>query len=212
MAVVFSEGWTHAEGEPSTCRRSSPPRPRRPAPACWCSTPAPAAGHAEVAAALAALVGAARRRLWITNAYFAPGHRAMKILVDAARRGVDVRLLLPGTTDVPLVRHAGHGYYAELLAAGVRIFEYQPAILHAKSLVADGYASVVGSTNLDFRSFVFNAECNVLVLDRETAGAMERAFEADLEQSHEITRAEWRRRPLLERLGDRLARLLSPVL
>ncbi len=87
---------------------------------------------------------------------------AIRLLGRAAQRGVDVRLSLQGRTDMPLARHAGHGNFAELLGSGVRVFEYQPAILHAKTLVVDDYVSIIGSSNLDFRSFYFHAECNVL--------------------------------------------------
>jgi cardiolipin synthase len=85
---------------------------------------------------------------------------------------VDVRLLLPGVIDVPVVRHAGHGHFADLLASGVRIFEYQRAVLHAKTLVADDYVTLVWSSNLDFRCFHFNAECNVVILDDEIGRRM----------------------------------------
>ena len=125
---------------------------------------------------------------------------------------MDVRLLLPGKTDVPIVRRAGHGYYGALLERGVRIFEYQAAILHAKTLVADGLVSVVGSTNLDFRSFVFNAECDLLMLCPVTATTLEEAFLKDLESAEEIRLGDWRRRPLSKKIGDRLARWLSPLL
>jgi cardiolipin synthase len=172
----------------------------------------PSRGYVESAAVLAAIVAAARERVWITNAYFAPRRIALDILGRAAARGVDVRLLLPGRTDVPLVRHAGHGYYRGLLARGVRVFEYQPAILHAKTLVADGKVSVVGSSNLDFRSFQFNGECNLVILDRATGGAMEEAFRRDLAQAQEVDAEAWVRRPVYHRVGDRLARLLAPVL
>src|SRR6185295_5625728 len=167
---------------------------------------------AESAAVLAAIAAACKRRLWITNAYFAPGRRAVRILEETAARGVDVRLLLPGQTDVPVVRHAGHGYYGALLECGVRVFEYEAAILHSKCLVADGLVSVVGSTNLDFRSFLFNAECDLVILCPATAATLERAFREDLEKSEEIRLDDWRRRPLAEKLGDRAARWLSPVL
>jgi cardiolipin synthase len=111
-----------------------------------------------------------------------------------------------------LVRHAGHGNFHELLASGVRIFEYQPAILHAKTLVVDDYVSVIGSSNLDFRSFYFNAECNVLLLDDANGRTMARAFEEDLGQSLEMRLEDWNHRPPAHRLGDALARCLSPLL
>jgi cardiolipin synthase len=209
MVTVFEEGWTRAEGEPLGVEQASTgeggegvlvldSRPHR--------------GHRESASVLAAIVGAARRTVWITNAYFAPRRIAIDLLGNAVDRGVDVRLLLPGRTDVPLVRHAGHGYFAALLRRGVGVYEYQAAILHAKTLVADGAVSVIGSSNLDFRSFRFNAECNLTILGEETGGELDEAFRRDLEQSVEIDRAGWRRRSLGHRVGDRAARWLSPLL
>ncbi|HEV2855205.1 MAG TPA: phospholipase D-like domain-containing protein [Thermoanaerobaculia bacterium] len=212
MSVVFQEGWEHAGGAPFELDPLPVEATEAPGSRILVLDSRPKRGQAESAAVLAAIAAAARKTLWITNAYFAPGHRALGILEDAADRGVDVRLLLPGKTDVPIVRRAGHGYYGTLLERGVRIFEYQDAILHAKTLVADGLVSVVGSTNLDFRSFLFNAECDLLILCRETAATLETAFRADLEKSEEIRLADWRRRPLVKKLGDRLARWLSPVL
>jgi cardiolipin synthase len=213
MAIVFGEGWEAAGGEPLDLPPLAVAEPEDlPGARVMVLDAGPLRGNREAAAALAAIAAAARERLWITNAYFAPGHTAVRMLAAAARRGVDVRLLLPGRTDVPIVRHAGHGYFGDLLARGVRVFEYQAAVLHAKSLVADGYLAVVGSTNLDFRSFLFNAECNLVVLDDPFAARLEAAFAEDLEHAAEVTLPAWRRRTLLHRTGDRLARLLSPLL
>jgi len=212
MAIVFGESWVQAEGSPLDLAPLDAAQAEAPGSRILVLDSRPKRGQAESAAALAAIVGAARRSIWITNAYFAPGWAGARILGQAARRGVDVRLLLPGLTDVPVVRHAGHGYFSRLLRRGVRIFEYQDSILHAKSLVADGYVSVVGSTNLDFRSFIFNAECDLLVLCDETARRMEEDFEEDLQKSVEIRRSDWKHRPLLHRAGDRMARWLAPVL
>jgi len=150
--------------------------------------------------------------VWITNSYFAPTPRAIRAIEDTVERGVDVRLLLPGSSDAPLVRHAGHGYFGDLLRCGARIFEYQPAILHAKTLLVDDFVSVVGSTNLDYRSFQFNAEANLVILDDTSAMSLAQAFEDDLAHSAEITPEDWGRRSLLHRLGDRLARCLAPLL
>lgn len=208
MATVFSEGWIEAGGAPLDLRPLEPPED---SPArvvvldAW-----PGRGYEETASALAAVVSAARERVWVTNAYFAPRRRAIGVLAAAVRRGVDVRLLLPGVSDVPIVRHAGHGWYGPLLAAGVRIFEFQPSILHAKTAVADDYASVVGSSNLDFRSFHLNAECNFLILDDGVGRTMSAAFERDLELSKEIG-AGWRR-SVLHRTGDFVARKLGILL
>lgn len=212
LAVVFAEGWKRAEGEPIDLPPLQLPAEPPPGARALVLDSRPRRGHMEVASALAAIAAASRQRLWLTNAYFAPGHMAVRLLCHAARRGVDVRLLLPGKSDVPLIRHAAHGYYRRLLEGGVRIFEYQPSILHAKTLVADGLISVVGSSNLDFRSFVFNAECNLVMLDRGAACELETAFERDLEQSKEILLEEWRQRTFSHVMGDRAARWLSPFL
>jgi cardiolipin synthase len=210
MALVFSEGW-----EPSGGASLHLP-PLAPTDASGARTlvldSRPGRGHDETAAVLAALVGASRKRLWITNSYFAPNRTAIRLLGRAAQRGVDVRLLLQGRTDMPLVRHAGHGNFPDLLASGVRIFEYQSAILHAKTLLVDDYVSVVGSSNLDFRSFYFNAECNVLIWDDATGRTMAQVFEEDLGQSVEMRLPTWNQRPAAHRVGDALARCLSPLL
>lgn len=171
--------------------------------------PRPGRGQREMLTVLVALASAARERLWVTTPYFAPPTRALELLAEAAQRGVDVRLLLPGErTDVALVRHAAHGAYAYLLKRGVRIFEYQRATLHAKTLVVDGYASMIGSSNLDFRSMWLNAECNVLLFDDACGASLERVFQSDLEGSVEITGAQWGTRPWGHRLLDGVARAL----
>jgi cardiolipin synthase len=212
MAVVFSEGWVEAGGEPLELPALAAAEAEAPGTRILVLDYRPKRGQAESASAMAAIVGAARKRVWLTNAYFAPGWAAVRILGQAAQRGVDVRLLLPGKTDVPIVRRAAHGYYDRLLARGVRIFEYQTSILHAKSLTADGYVSLVGSTNLDFRSFLFNAECDLCMLDGAVAQRMEESFEEDLLGAVEIHRILWRRRPILQKAGDSLARMLAPIL
>lgn len=210
LAAVFREGWEHAGGDRF---RVSPWVTDEPGGAkCVVLDSRPGRGQNETSAVMSALVGASRRRLWVTNAYFAPRSLVIRALIGAARRGVDVRLLLPGQSDVPLVRHAGHGFYAELLGYGVRIFEYQPAVLHEKSVVADDFVTIIGSSNLDFRSFQFNAECNVMIFDAATAQQMTAAFEADLQHSLEIRHATWVRRSVLHRFGDAIARHLSPLL
>ncbi len=208
MTTVFSEAWGMAGGH----LQLAPLEPASGGVPVMVVDSRPGRGHGETASVLAAIAAAARRRLWITNAYFAPRWRAVDLLGAAVARGVDVRLLLPGRTDVPLVRHAGHGYFAGLLARGVRIFEYQAAILHAKTVVADDFVALAGSTNLDFRSFHFNAECNLVLLDDGVGAAFSEAFQRDLERAAEITPALWSRRSLAHRLGDAFARRLGPIL
>jgi len=212
MATVFEEGWERAGGMPLGLEPLPAELAEAPGARILVLDARHRRGYRETAAAMAAVLGAARRTVWVSNAYFAPGHQALRLLARTARRGVDVRLLLQGMSDSPLVRHAGHGSFAYLLRHGVRLFEYQRSVLHAKCMVADGFASVVGSTNLDFRSFVFNAECNLLVLDAGMGERMAEAYRRDLDHAVEIDAAEWHRRSYLHELGDRAARLLSPVL
>jgi cardiolipin synthase A/B len=210
MAGVFREGWLRARGRPFALEGGSAEKAGSAGILVLDSRPG--RGAREVSAALSAIAGAARRRLWMTTAYFAPRTRVCEILGRVAARGVDVRLLLPGRSDVRLARHAGHGFFARLLARGVRVFEYQPAILHAKTLVADGSVSVIGSSNLDFRSFERNAECNFAIFDAGIGARMESQFEEDLANAVEIEIRGWRRRGWWHRAGDAAARRLSPLL
>lgn len=212
MAVVFAEGWERAGGTPFAIEPLEPEGDAGDGCPTLVLDSRPGRGHEESAAVLGAIIGAARESLWITNSYFAPKAALTKLLGDAAARGVDVRLLLPARSDVPIVRHAGHGFFAGLLARGVAIYEYEASILHAKSLVADRYVSVIGSTNMDYRSFHWNAECNLVVLSDDVAARMRDAFEADLARSRRITAEEWRARPLRHKVGDGLARCLTPLL
>lgn len=209
MAIVFTEAWHAAGGSPVVLESLEPQT--GPVEILVLDS-RPSRGTGEMASSLAAIVAAARKRIWITNAYFAPRFRAVRALGDAAGRGVDVRLLLPGRSDVPLVRHAGHGYYAALLERGVRVFEYQRAVLHAKTAIADDFVSLAGSSNLDFRSFHFNAECNLLMLDENVGRTLAAAFEEDLKSSVEITTEAWAQRTFLHRAADALARRLGPIL
>lgn len=216
LAAVFEEGWRRARGAalPSQldgdARKSCETDSEEPSLLVIDSRPG--RGLRERAAIFAAVLGAARDFVWLTVGYFAPDRDAMVHLERAAARGCDVRLLLPGPTDVPVVRHAGHARYQRLLDAGLRIWEYTPSVLHAKSMVVDGYLSVVGSANLDVRSWRLNAECGLLALDASLASSLSKAFLVDLESSEEIDATAWRRRGRLHRLGDRLAGLLTPFL
>ncbi len=154
-------------------------------------------------------IAAARTSIDLTSAYFAPRPAFLGALVDAARRGVAVRVLVPGEhIDKDVVRHAGRATYGELLRGGVRVYEYGPTMLHAKGLVVDGIWSALGSANFDNRSFQLNDEAVLCTQDREFAGHLTAAFERDLTVSREITLEDWSGRPLLERGREVAARLL----
>lgn len=156
----------------------------------------------ELYTVLLAAVSHAREKIWITQAYFAPNESFLEAVRDAARRGVDVRLLLPGISDAPLVLQASRADYAELLEAGVRIYERTGTTLHAKTAVIDGVWSTIGSANLDYRSFLHNHEVNAEIVDREFAQTMEKLFLNDLKQAEEISVQSWRRRPLIQRVKE----------
>ncbi|MGH8496984.1 MAG: phospholipase D-like domain-containing protein [Gammaproteobacteria bacterium] len=164
----------------------------------------------ETYAAYINVIGQAQERIWITQAYFVPNDEFMSMLRDAAQRGVDVKIILPGKTDVALIRHASRALYGGLLEAGVQIFEFQDAILHAKSAVVDGVWSTVGSSNLDFRSFLINDEVDVVVVDGPFAREMEQTFLSDLEETRQITLEAWKDRPLGYRFLELAARLFKP--
>ncbi len=136
----------------------------------------------------------ARRRVYVTTPYFVPDHRTQHALTAAAERGVDVRLLVPAKSDVPLTRWAAQAAYATLLRSGVRIFEYQPRVLHAKTAVADGAWATLGTANLDYRSFFLNYELNLVSRDPELCLCLEKQFLRDLDEAVEITAGKWARR------------------
>jgi cardiolipin synthase len=148
----------------------------------------------------------ARRRLWITTPYFVPDGHVRAVMAERARAGVDVRLLLPGGhTDAAVVRWAAQRHYQELLSAGVRVYEYEPTMLHAKAVVVDGVWSVVGSANLDIRSHELNEENVLGMQDREFAAQLEATFLADVAAAREVRPAEWRARPWYHRTREWLA-------
>ncbi len=140
----------------------------------------------------------ARNSIFITNAYFIPDARIYRALVKAAARGVNVSLLLPGESDIPIVKYASRYLYKRYLKNRIRIFEYGESVLHAKTAVIDGIWSTVGSSNLDRRSFRKNLEVNVVVLDQEFGEKMEKVFAEDLTKSREITLENFSRRNAVE--------------
>lgn len=154
----------------------------------------------------------AERRVWITAAYFVPTAQEMDDLVAAAERGVDVRLLLPSHSDSELPLLAGRSHYERLLKAGAKIYEYRAAILHSKAVVIDGVWSVLGSSNFDHRSVLFNNEVDAVVLGRETAAQMEAMFEDELTRATPIDEQSWSHRPIAERLRELFARAWEVLL
>ena len=153
------------------------------------------------------------KSIYISNAYFVPDADTTRALEGAVRRGVDVRVIVPGEfADVPIVRQASRWHYELLLRRGIRIFEYQPTMMHAKTMVVDGAWTTIGSSNFDDRSFRLNDEVNVNVYDEGIAMQMELMFFDDLKLSEEITLRKWFRRSWFDRVKEKLAGGLKPQL
>jgi cardiolipin synthase len=151
----------------------------------------------------------AENSLHMTNAYFVPDSQILKALTDAAKRGVDVKIILPGTTDRSLAQYAGQYYYSDLLESGVKLYKRRNVLLHAKTLVIDGAWSTVGSTNMEWWSFSSNEEVNAVILSREFATEMEKMFAGDLAESDQIRWEEWEKRPLLQKIREWFSHLFA---
>ena len=158
-------------------------------------------------------IATARREVLIQNPYFAPNDGVVELFAMMVRRGVKVHLMVPGKhTDSPFVRRAGCSLYAALLEAGVRLYEFEPTLLHQKIVVVDEIWSHVGSTNFDARSLALNEEVGVGILDADIAAKLKAAFNEDLRHCHELKLEQWRRRPVFDRAYERFAYLLHEQL
>ncbi len=156
----------------------------------------PEDSYSQIYGTLLSAIHSAETSVRITNAYFVPDPQLLDALTMAARRGVDVTLILPSQTDSWLVFHAGRRHYTHLLRAGVKIFERRGVILHSKTALIDGVWATVGSTNLDWRSFLHNHELNAVVLGAGFGRQVQAMFDRDLQQSDAVTLAQWQRRSL----------------
>jgi cardiolipin synthase len=215
LQATFAEGWVEATGNLLTGPKYFPPE----APTADAAQRAglldaqPTIGSTPAERFLALSIAGARHSLYITNSYFVPNHDFKQLLVEAAKRGVDVRILTVGPeTDVRITRWAGRKQYDDLLKGGVRIFEFAPTMMHAKTLVADGQWSSIGTMNFDNRSMVFNNESNLNVLDSATGASLDSVFLNDLRYSKEITRASFERRGPYERLMELLSSAMARLL
>jgi cardiolipin synthase len=207
LAAAFEEHW-HSQG----CRDALPPAPAEPARNAGTKTVQlllsdPQDERNPIYESLLLAIESAQVSVHLTMAYFAPGERMARALMDAARRGVKVVLVLPSRSDFGMILHAGRAYYADLLGAGVQIHELQTALLHAKTAVIDGVWSTVGSSNMDWRSWVDNSEANVVVLGDDFAQVLEAQFERDLAASRPIGPDEWAQRGVKARLLELVGRL-----
>ena len=163
-------------------------------------------------ATLISAIRSAATHIWVTAAYFVPTHQEYRALARAARRGVDVRLLLPSHSDSAAALAAQHSHYAQLLGAGVKIYERSDGILHSKTVVVDGVWSIVGSSNFDHRSVLFNDEVDAVVISAATGAQLESYFQQDLQHAAGIDLATWEQRPLSQKLHEHFWRLWEQLL
>lgn len=216
-AAVALDDLVRETWQSQACREALPPLPPP------TTTPVRAAGEQlvrvipatpedqfnEIYAMLLTAIDSSQRSVYLTMAYFAPGQDMVEALCDAAKRGVDVQLVLPSVSDFGPVLHAGRSYYQRLLEAGVKIHELQDAVLHAKTAVIDGVVSTVGSSNMDWRSFTGNSEINAVVIGEDFGDNMTRMFRQDVAASQAITREAWESRSLWQRTREGMARLFE---
>jgi cardiolipin synthase len=206
---AFAENWVYCTGEVLAGPRFFPPLERGPGVCGISVVSSPSDSLQPIRLLFWLSFSNARKRLWICNSYFIPDRRLRDAVVDRARHGVDVRILVPGNhTDAVPVQAAGQSYYEELLAAGARIFEFEPAMMHAKTAVVDSAWSIVGSANMDERSMELNEENVLGIADREFARSIEEGLSADYTRSREITLERWQKRSIVRKALERLAKSL----
>lgn len=212
LQAAFAASWAEATGVLVSGRVTGDIQSQSGTPAGLLYT-APTMGSTSAERFLAMSIAGARKSLFITNAYFIPDDNLIALLLAAASRGVDVRILTAGPrTDVDVVRQAGRSRYETLMKAGIRIYEWQPSTLHAKTFVVDKRWSTVGSINLDNRSLVLNDEATLMILDDAIGQQMESIFLDDLQQAQEIRLEQFRQRGWRARIVEAMARVAAPVL
>ena len=206
LQKIFLATWEKQRGEPLAAK-SYFPRPEAVGKqVVRAIASSPDEPFSQIYATLLSAISSAESSVRLTNAYFVPDPQLLATLEAAAARGVDVSLILPSRTDSWLVFHAGRGHYERLLRSGVKIFERRGAVLHSKTALIDGVWATVGSTNLDWRSFLHNHELNAVVLGAEFGAQVQAMFEKDLAASDRITLQEWKRRPIGPRVKEVFAR------
>ena len=207
LQKIFLAAWVAQKGEPLAARNYFPPPENAGRQVVRAIASSPDEPFSLIYATLLSAICSAETSVHLTNAYFAPDPQLLAAFEAAVQRGVEVTLILPSRTDSAMIFHAGRSYYTQLLRAGVRIFERRGVILHSKTALIDGVWATVGSTNLDWRSFLHNHELNAVVLGAEFGAQVQAMFDKDLAASDAITLDQWERRPLRLRIKEQAARL-----
>ncbi len=209
---LFIETWVSQQGKPLIEKHYFPTHSAEGKEIVRAIGSSPDEPYSQIYAALLSAINSAKTQVLLTNAYFVPDQQLLAALKNAVGRGVEVKILLPNRTDSSLVFYASHSYYDELLSANVRLYEHQNALLHAKTALIDGVWSTIGSTNLDWRSFVNNQEINAVILSQPFGDQMLHLFNNDLNDAKEITLKDWRNRPITLRIKEQAARLWARFL
>jgi cardiolipin synthase len=204
---LFMETWARQKGEPLAARNYFPTLAASGDQIVRAIGSTPADRRSLIYLTLMSAITHAELEVHLTIAYFAPDPQLLEALIDAARRGVDVKLVLPSYSDSSAIFHLGRSYYTELLRGGVKIYELRGAVMHAKTACIDGVWSTIGSTNLDWRSFLHNDEINAVILGRGFAAQMDAMFARDLTESDAIALDSWQHRSWMLRLKERMARI-----
>jgi cardiolipin synthase A/B len=204
---LFMDTWTRQKGEPLAPKNYFPELKAQGDEIVRAIGSTSDDPHSLIYLTLMSAISHAELQVHLTIAYFAPDPQLLKALTDAARRGVDVKLLLPSHADSWAIFNLGRSYYTQLLRGGVKIYERRGSVMHAKTACIDGVWSTIGSTNLDWRSFLHNDEINAVILGRGFAAQMEAMFAEDLTESDAITLDQWRHRSWMLRLKERMARI-----
>jgi cardiolipin synthase len=213
MQAVFNDNWTKATGTVLDGEAYFPDLKHEGDAAAQMFSSSITGGSESMHLMYLLAITAARHSIHLSNAYFVPDELAVKALVAAARRGVDVRIITPGKIiDSDVVRAASRDQWGTLLAAGVKMAEYQPTMYHVKSLVVDSLLVSVGSTNFDNRSFSLNDEANLNVLDPAFAKRQEEIFEDDWRHARPISLQQWQNRPWRDKAAGKLADLIGAQL
>lgn len=213
VQAVFAENWLETTAEPLVGERYFPPLGQVGSVRAQMTASSPQGGVSKLELLFKLAIATAQKELLIQNPYFIPDGEVVGLIQKAVKRGVDVRLMLPGAvTDSSVVRHAGHRRYEDLLSHGVKIYEYRPTLNHQKVLIVDGLWSHVGSANFDDRSLDINDESSVGLIDPEVATQLRDAFSEDLKSCTEVTLADWRKRSAWHRLVDRVSYLVNEQL
>jgi cardiolipin synthase len=211
MQAVFMDNWVKATGNVLHGPKYFPQIEAAGDGLAHMFSSSPSGGSDDMQLMYLMAITAATHSIHLSSAYFVPDKLTINAIVEAAKRGVKVRIITPGKRiDTHTVREASRACWGDLLAAGVEMHEYQPTMFHCKVIVVDEYLVSVGSTNFDSRSFKLNDEANLNIYDRDFARQQREIFDSDVAKSKRITLDEWRRRPLLEKLLDRTVALFDP--